>query len=101
MSVYGDRGREAGKAAGSWVIDGNTSSETVQAILKGIEDGDPAIMDMEPSPLSGEWAGESVYELIPEIREMEERDAHAEIDEACSAYELGFSEGFWFEVERS
>ena len=101
MGTFEEQGREAGKDAGSWVIDGNTSAETARAILKGIEDGDPDVMDIQPSPLSGEWAGESVYELIPELREMEERGEHDAIDEACTAYEQGFGEGFWAEVERA
>lgn len=40
MSDY-DLGYRAGEAAGSWVIDGNTSRETCERILRGIEEGDP------------------------------------------------------------
>jgi hypothetical protein len=60
-------GREAGETAGSWVIDGNTSTETARAILRGYEDGDPAVMDMATRPLNGEFAGESIPELSAEF----------------------------------
>ena len=99
-STYYRDGYEAGKAAGSWVIDGNTSSETAARILAGIAgiaESDPEIMDLQPSPLSGEWAGESIGELIDGYAELGE-DAQTA---ACDAYEAGYSDGFWAEVERS
>ena len=91
MSKSYKMGCEAGRAAGSWVLDGNSSSAEARWILEGYEDGDPAVMDMQPSPLSGEWAGESIREIFgrwPSPREMD-------------LYELGYSEGFWGEVQRS
>ena len=84
-------GLEAGRAAGSWVIDGNSSEAQARRILQGIEDGDSAIMDMQPSPLSGEWAGESIQELF----------GHTPTDSQLDDYEQGYSEGYWDEVERS
>src|SRR3954464_12292708 len=51
-------GELEGKAAASWVFDGNTTEETYRDFLKGIEDGDPMVLNMLPSSdLSGEWAG--------------------------------------------
>lgn len=93
---YSD-GMEAGKAAGSWVIDGNTTEEQAARILRGIKDCDPEVMDIEPSPLSGEWSGESIYELIDGYRDM----SVDEQDEATQQYEEGFSLAFWGEVERA
>ena len=84
-------GHAAGKAAGSWTVDGNTSAETCARILRGIEEGDPEVMDMRPAPLSGEHAGES----IPELFGYRPRDAW------LSLYEEGYTEGFWQEVERA
>jgi hypothetical protein len=51
-------GREHGASAASWVeIDSSNAAE----ILTGIEDGDPAVLDMFREPnLSGEYAGEYV-----------------------------------------
>ena len=52
-----DEGYERGTAAGSWLLDGNSSEEAARRLLQGIEDGDPEILDALPSaPLSGEWA---------------------------------------------
>jgi hypothetical protein len=50
-------GAEHGRAAASWVFDGNTPQDAYARALKGIEDGDPAVLDTLPSAdLSGEWA---------------------------------------------
>lgn len=88
-------GYERGQASGSWVIDGDTSEETARRLLEGIEDGDPQIMDIQPAPLSGEWAGESVSELS-DLYGLDLED-----EENASDFEEGYSEGFWEEVERS
>jgi hypothetical protein len=97
MNEHYEAGRERGVAAGSWIVDGNTSAEQAAAILRGIADGDPQIMDLQPSPLSGEWAGESIPELIYRYDELSDDER----DTACDAYEQGFSDGFWAEVKRS
>ncbi len=88
-------GYEHGSNAGSWVIDGNTSRDSATRILKGIEDGDPEIMDMQPSPLSGEWAGESISELSAQY------GVDLSDDDKASDFEQGFSDGYWNEVERT
>ena len=88
-------GLERGGAAGSWAIDGNTSDESKAAIVKGYDDGDPAVMDMCPAPLSGEWAGESIPELSAEYG-IDLYDADKADD-----FEEGFADGFWREVLRA
>lgn len=88
-------GFEHGKERGSWVIDGNTTTETARAILEGIDNGDPEIMDMEPAPLSGEWAGESIPELSDRL------GLNLEDDNVASEFETGYSVGFWHEVTRA
>lgn len=94
-----DLGRERGASAGSWVIDGNTSEAEVRAIVKGYEDGDPQVMDMQPSPLSGEWADDpTIGEVLAELGVSEDDDV---ADDLLEAYEAGFGEGFWAEVLRS
>jgi hypothetical protein len=97
MNDYEQEGRDAGKAAGSWIIDGSTTAEACKKILQGIADCDSEVMDMQPAPLSGEWAGESIGEIIDGYFEMSSEDA----EEAANAYELGYSQGFWDEVERA
>jgi hypothetical protein len=94
------RGYEDGKAAGSWVVDGNTTSETAAKIVQGLMDGDPEIMDLIPSaPLSGEWAdGLLPRDVLDWYGLTEDAD---EADDVLTAYELGYSAGAVHEVERS
>lgn len=89
-------GLDHGKAAGSWVIDGNTTEDTARRILEGYDDGDPEILDMEPQPLSGEWAdGLAPRDIVPDDMHDPSRDHLLDV------FEMAFSEGFWDEVCRS
>lgn len=90
-----DAGTERGTAAGSWVLDGNSSIVSARGIRKGYDDGDPAIMDLCPSPLSGEWAGESIPELSVEYGiDLEDSDI-------ADAFETAFADAFWAETIRT
>jgi hypothetical protein len=92
-------GYEHGKSVGSWIIDGNTSDETKRAIIKGYDDGDPEVMDMQPSPLSGEWADDpTTADVLADLGINPDDDS---ADDLLNEYENGFSEGFWHEVIRS
>lgn len=91
-------GADAGIAAGTWVIDGNTSDETCRAILASIEDGDGEFIDSIPSPLSGEWAdGLTPRGILAEVA-AEGVDADdiddAEEDEILTAFELAFQDAY-------
>jgi hypothetical protein len=90
-----EAGRERGQAAGSWVFDGDTTQDTIRRILQGWDNGDPEILDMQPAPLSGEWAGESIPELSAEY------ELNLEDDDIATAFEDGFADGYWDEVQRS
>lgn len=94
-----DMGTEAGRAAGSWAIDGNTTAETARAILDGIADGDPEVLDRfgPPSPLSGEWAGDPTPRDVFDAVGLDPDDADR--DDVLAAYEQGFSDGYWETVE--
>jgi hypothetical protein len=97
-------GREAGHNAGTWVIDGNTTVETARKIIQGYEDGDPEVMDMQPSPLSGEWADDpTIHDVLRDIGIRANVDAmdDDEIDDLLTTYELAYSDGFWAEVIRA
>ena len=85
-------GRDHGRARGSWVIDGNTTDAYKAHIIRGYDEGDPEVLDLCPSPLSGEWAGESISELSAEFGV----DLHD--DDRASDFEDGFADGFWEEV---
>ena len=92
-------GIEHGHNAGIWVIDGNTSDETKRRIIDGIEDCDPEVMNMQPSPLSGEWGGDpSPRDILAELGTDEDDDA---ADDLLTEYESGFSQGYWAEVIHS
>ncbi len=93
---YAEEGKDAGHAAGTWVFDGNTPDEAYARILKGIEDCDPEVMDMQPSPLSGEWAGDPTPDSLGKEWGLEGDT----LSEACDIFEQAYSEAFWAEVER-
>ncbi len=101
------QGLDDGTAAGSWVIDGNTSTETAAAILQGLDDGDPAILDLLPSaPLSGEYADGLLPRDVLGWYGMTEDDWNSDglsgaAAEVLNAYEDGYNEGVAHEVERS
>lgn len=92
-------GRLRGLNAASWVFDGNTTRETYERFLKLWEDGDPALSDMvgETNWLSGEWAGESIPELLGSCDNMRDEER---LDDVCQAYEEAADRAFWKELER-
>jgi hypothetical protein len=88
-------GEEHGRNAASWLLDGNSTREAAETLLRGIVDGDPAVLDQLPAtPLSGEWAGApSGAEIIAEAGlDPDESDPDRD-DELLSAYEDGYSSG--------
>lgn len=93
-------GYEAGKAAGSWLLDGNSTEDAARRLLDGIEDGDPAIMDALPClPFSGEWAdGLLSRDLLAEYDLDEEHDA---ADDVLRAFENAYLRGVVDEAVRS
>lgn len=93
--------RDHGKAAGSWVIDGNTRDETKRKILTWHEEGDPQFYDLIPAPLSGEWADDPTPDTLADELELSEEHRVSELDQICTDYEMAFSEAFTDEVVRS
>ena len=99
-------GSEHGKNAGTWVTDGNTSVETYRNLLKGIEDGDPLVIDALPGdPLSGEYAdGLTPTSLLGELGVLgiQEGDESAALtDDLCQAYEDAWQLAMQDEVVRA
>ena len=85
------QGAHDGKNRAAWGFDGNTDTRTYKGFLEGVIDGDPEIMDaFSVSPLSGEWAGESISEILGA------RTTQAAMD----AYEMAFQDAYWAELER-
>jgi hypothetical protein len=90
-----------GKKAAGWVTDGNTSRETYQRLLKGIEEGDPEVLDAYNTPnLSGEWAdGYTEADLLEDAGYVR-RDGYVLRDELCDQYNSDAAQAFWDEVLR-
>lgn len=100
-----DLGHDDGaNAASRWEQDaiGGRATGDVTAVarrvIKGIDDGDPAVLDALPRPdLSGQWAdGLNSERLFEEACQSAELDPDAErerlYDEVIGGYEEGFSE---------
>jgi hypothetical protein len=96
-------GRHAGLSAASWVFDGNTTDETYKTVLRGLEDGDPAVLDSFRVPnLSGEFAGETSSKTLADEYELtEDNDPDGwRLDAVCQAWEDAASAAFWGSIER-
>jgi hypothetical protein len=99
-------GASHGRNAASWYFDGNTSRETYERVLAGIDDGDPEIMDALPSsPLSGEWADSySQFDLADDAGLVcDERGLYDDFDltAVCEAYTNAFEMAACAEIERA
>jgi len=101
-------GEEHGAARGSWVVDGNTTKATAERLVKGLDDGDPEVIDSLPELRIGEWAddpsendivSEAVYAGHIDIAQNEL--APEEVDELIGDYMDGWYSGMQAEVERS
>ena len=96
-------GREAGINAASWVFDGNTPRASYARVLKGLDEGDPAVLDSINAPnLSGEWADSPTpVSLASDYGLDDKRDPDGLIcEEACEAWENAASDSFWSEIEK-
>lgn len=99
--LVSNRGREDGKAAGSWVIDGNTPDETCARILRMMDDCDPAL-DLPVLQL-GQWADDpSFADILAEIGiELDSECPDEHEDDLFNAYSDAWYEGMHDEVQRA
>lgn len=96
-----EQAQEHGRAAASWVFDGNTDKATYQRFLKGIDDGDPEVLDSIHSPV-GDLSGDGDYTVDDLMADAgwvphdgtDLRDALAE------QYACEVPQAFWDEVGR-
>ena len=91
-------GRDAGKAAAGRVSGGNTPEEEYQRVLRGIDDGDPAVLDATEPPAIGPAAG---YDPDDLARDLGIEPGDRALPRAVSAYADAFTGGFWQETERA
>jgi len=89
-------GREAAKAAASWMFDGNTPEDAYRAVLRGIDDGDPAILDAHPAPSLSPSGGYTEADLARDLG----LDDNQLPPGAVTAYLDAAAESFWHETER-
>jgi hypothetical protein len=97
-----EMGRQAGIAAASWVIDGNTSQEHIQRMVAMYDEGDPEYHDYLPTRpnLSGEWADDPTPLSITTEIVGDEVDPDPIVDAIAEAWEAGADETFEVECER-
>jgi len=91
-------GREAGKAAVGWVLDGNTPEEEYKRVLRGIAEVDPAVLGAAEPPAIGPGAG---YEQDDLARDLGIEPGDRALPRAVSAYAGAFTDAFWQETERA
>jgi hypothetical protein len=90
-------GRDAGKAAASWVSGGNTPEEKYQRVLRGIAEGDPPSSARPSRPRSARsW--ERTGRPRPRPRHRARRPC---LPRAMSAYAGAFTSAFWQETQRA
>jgi hypothetical protein len=98
--IIRERGLSDGKAAATWIVDGNTPepAKLLAHIMHGVEEGDPQVIDGLPQPrLGGEMAGEWTWEDIC----MDELDRYDdENEELYEVYMIAFNDGVLHEVAR-
>lgn len=91
-------GRNAGNTAAGWVLGGSTPEEAYQQVLRGIEEGDPAVLDAIEPPAIGLAAGYGQDDLA---RDLGIDPADRALPRAVSAYAGAFTSAFWQETERA
>jgi hypothetical protein len=95
------KAQENGKAAASWIFDGNTTQAEYARVLKGIEDGDPEVMDAYREPdLSGEFAGDYSEDQLMADAGWVPHDGTDLRDDLAAQYNSEVSAAFWHEAER-
>lgn len=101
IEAAGKMGAEDGRAAATWVFDGNTTDETYQTWARMLADGDPEMWDHYASPLSGEYAdGLTPRSLVESLDLDNDSLTDEERTELCDAYEDAHRDAWHDEVER-
>jgi hypothetical protein len=86
-------GSEHGRAAASWLLNGDSSEADARRLLDGIEEGDPEVLDALPNPPSGEWAGDPTAEDLIREAGLDVPEEPEAVEELWQAYSDGFGTG--------
>ena len=98
------RGEQDGRAAGTWYFNEPSDEETDRWIKKGIEDGDPEILDTFPQPrINGEWADDSTWtDILREELNIDPDHMRFGLDDDLNnAYVDAFCEGVHKEIDQT
>lgn len=90
-------GEAAGKAAGSWVVDGNSTEAQLRAVIRADEDCE---FD-SPNPLSGEWADGWTEDAAFEDADVVKPEDNDERAPLINAWEDAFRTAYVDEAVRS
>jgi hypothetical protein len=85
-----ESGEQAGRAAGSWVCDGNSTEEHLRGVLRAAEECELEI----PAPLSGEFADGWTSERVFEDADVEQPEDDDERQSLLDVWEEAYREGF-------
>jgi hypothetical protein len=96
--IIGRRGYDDGWNAGSWIVDGNTTDPigVLRKLIKGIEDGDPEILDSLPEPrqISPDDDHISWRDIIEdELDKPLDPEAGDDVDNLWDSYSEGWGRG--------
>ena len=90
-------GRDAGRAAASWMSDGNTPEDACRSVLSGVGDGDPAIPGAHPAPGLSAGGGYTDAGLARDLGLDGEDKLPPDV---VTAYLDAAAETFWHETGR-
>lgn len=93
-------GRQYGANAAEWAIDTILMSrEQMLAVMKGIDDGDPAVLDQFREPnLSGEHQGEPTPQsILEDVEAGDDTDSEMIVE----AWEEAARDAFWAKVQET
>lgn len=101
VEIMRQRGYKDGRAAGTWVFDGNAQEEYFMKIQQGVRDGDPKYLDMLPHHrLNGEFADDPTWnDIVAEEMDWDKGSIEFfDTDHMYEAYTTAFHQGVEDEV---
>lgn len=82
-----------------------TDKGFAKKILDGYEQSDPAVVDLCPKPLAGEWADDpTLFEILNKIANKADpgdndlASLESDTDDIVDLYEAAYTEAFWDQV---